>query len=184
MSNVSKVVDLAAWLKSVHREVRNGETASIVLRRRYPTTLPDLWDAITTPERVNRWFARIEGTPAQGETVQVLDNGVPISWTVEIRTCEAPHRLVLGWRFNGKNEMFEHDDSRDEVEVRLTPDGDGTVLQLEHRSPEQGPWQRMSGTGWEAHIMGLAGYLEDFDIMPIFETGEAWPRLQEVWNPL
>jgi uncharacterized protein YndB with AHSA1/START domain len=182
MSKVSKVVDLAAWLKSVHREVRNGEPRSLVLRRRYPTTLPDLWDAITTPERVDRWFARIEGKAAQGETVQIHDNGVPISWTVEIRTCEAPHRLVLGWRFNGKNEMFDHDDTHDEVEVRLTPDGDGTILELEHRSPDQGPWQKISGTGWEGMIMGLAGYLEDFDVMPVFESGEVWPRLQEVWD--
>lgn len=181
---MSNVVDLPTWLKSVHREVRNGETRALMLRRRYPTTLPDLWDAVTTPERVDRWFARLEGKLAQGETIQVFDNGVPISWTVQIRTCEAPHRLVLGWRFNGKNPHFDHDDTHDEVEVRLTPDGDGTWLELEHRSPDQGAWPNISGTGWEGMIMGLAGYLEDFDIVPVFTSGEVWPELQRVWNPL
>jgi hypothetical protein len=91
---------------------------------------------------------------------------------------------VLGWRFNGKNEQNDHDDTHDEVEVRLTPDGDGTMLELEHRSPDQGPWPQISGTGWEGMIMGLAGYLEDFDIMPVFTSGEVWPELQGVWNPL
>jgi uncharacterized protein YndB with AHSA1/START domain len=118
---MSNVVDLSTWLKSVHREVRNGE---------------------------------------------------------------APHRVVLGWRLNGENPHFEHDDTHDEVEVRLTPDGDGTFLELEHRSPHHGPWQRISGTGWEGMIMGLAGYLEDYDVVPVFTSGEVWPELQGVWNPL
>ena len=81
-----------------------------------------------------------------------------------------------------KNEMFDHDDSQDEVEVRLTSDGDGTFLELEHRSPDQGLWPKMSGTGWEGMIMGLGGYLEDYDVVPVFTSGEVWPLLQEAWG--
>lgn len=181
---MSTVVDMAAWLKSVHRTLpASEEQRAVVLRRHYRTSPADLWDALTTPERVARWMGRIEGVAAAGETIVVHDAGMPLSWTAEIRACEVPHRFVMTWRFNGEDTMgMEHDDTHDEVEVRLTPDGDGTVLELEHRSPDPGDWNRGAGIGWENFLLNLAGYVEDLDVAPLFESGEIWPHLQGAWE--
>lgn len=181
---MSNVVDLTAWLKTVHREVRDGAPRSVVIRRRFGTTPADLWDAITAPERVNRWFARMEGTPAVGQAFSLHDNGLPLSWACEVRECVAPERFLLTWRFTGGMEMPgpKHDDSTDLVEVRLKPDGDGTVLELEHSSEDPIDWPRGAGMGWENFLLNLGGYLEGYDVAPVFESGEVWPPLQGAWE--
>jgi len=49
----------------------------------------------------------------------------------EVRVWEPPHRLVLGWQ------PGPHGSASTEVEVRFTPHGDGTLVELEHRGWEE-----------------------------------------------
>ena len=63
--------DLAAHLGAMTREVhnleRNGQPAKAVFASRvYDTTPTDLWDALTRPERIKRWFAPVTTSIGMG----------------------------------------------------------------------------------------------------------------------
>ena len=71
--------DLAAHLGAMTREVHNlekdGQPAKAVLASRvYDTTPADLWDALTSPERIRRWFAPVTGDLQRGGRYHVEGN--------------------------------------------------------------------------------------------------------------
>jgi uncharacterized protein YndB with AHSA1/START domain len=43
------------------REVDGKPARVAILRRVYDTTVEDLWDALTNPERLPRWFLPVSG---------------------------------------------------------------------------------------------------------------------------
>jgi uncharacterized protein YndB with AHSA1/START domain len=181
---MSNVIDIPTWLKSLHREKRTGSPRSVLLRRRYPTNQADLWDAVTNPERVGRWFGTIEGVTKAGNTVVVTALGQPgVSWTAELRQCEPTQRFVMSWRFN--QQMEHHDDSTDEVELRFVPEGDATILELEHRSAEPRPWEDGVGAGWEGALMSLDALVRGVpmeEMVALFVSGEMWPGIAAAWD--
>ncbi|MGY4295983.1 uncharacterized protein YndB with AHSA1/START domain [Bradyrhizobium sp. i1.4.4] len=59
-------IDVARVLGLVTRSVKNfekdGKAASTVtLTRLYETSVDDLWDAVTSRQRIPRWFLPVEG---------------------------------------------------------------------------------------------------------------------------
>ena len=72
-------IDVARVLGLVTRSVRNFEkdgkpASAVTLTRLYDTSVDDLWDALTSKERIARWFLPVEGdlaawreVPAQGQ---------------------------------------------------------------------------------------------------------------------
>lgn len=59
-----------------------------------------------------------------------------------VTACEAPHRIVFSWNNPGWNAPTE-------VEVRFTPAGNGTRVELEHRGWEAAGKEAMeSAPGW------------------------------------
>ena len=67
-------IDVARVLGLVARSVRNfekdGKAASAVtLTRLYDTSVDDLWDALTSRERIPRWFLPVEGDPSSAESI-------------------------------------------------------------------------------------------------------------------
>ena len=82
--------------------------------------------------------------------VRASSDGQEHDWAA-ILVYEPPHRVVLEWKVNSAAPPTE-------VEVRFSPDGDGTRVELEHRGWEQYPTggvdERGSyDTGWE-HVLG------------------------------
>ena len=72
-------IDVARVLGLVTRSVRNfekdGKAASAVtLSRRYDTSVDDLWDALTSKERIPRWFLPVEGDLQLGGKYQLKGN--------------------------------------------------------------------------------------------------------------
>jgi uncharacterized protein YndB with AHSA1/START domain len=102
-----------------HRRIGAGEARVAVIRRRYAAPVDDVWNACTVPDRLDRWFLPVSGDLRAGGTFALAGNAGG-----EIRRCEPPHRLSLTWVYG--------DRPVDEVELTLTPDGDGTLLELEH----------------------------------------------------
>src|SRR5688500_7820285 len=116
-------IDVAAQVGAVVREVRDGErdgapTRTVVATRSYPTTVADLWDAITSAERIPRWFLPVSGDLRLGGRYQLEGNAGG-----EITACEPPAHLGLTWEFGGDVTW---------VEVRLAQTGDSAELVLEH----------------------------------------------------
>ncbi|MET8076840.1 SRPBCC family protein [Streptomyces sp. NPDC005303] len=135
------------------RQVEAGEARTVLLRRTYDAEIADVWDAVTSPERIARWFMPVSGELKVGGRYQLEGNAGG-----EILDCVEPERLRVSW-------LYGPDPGFSEVEVRLTPeDGERTVLELEHVAvvPDDF-WDQFGpgavGVGWDLGLYGLALHL-------------------------
>ncbi|MFD1146575.1 SRPBCC domain-containing protein [Saccharothrix hoggarensis] len=144
------MIDLADHLKAVHREVRAGttDTVGVVLRRTYDAAAEDVWDAVTDPDRLKRWFMPISGDLREGGAFQLEGNAGG-----DILTCSPPKLLRVTFG-----------DPTSVVELRLTAeDDDRTTVELEHTVPKalagSGAGALFVGPGWDGGFLGLGLYL-------------------------
>lgn len=155
------MIDIARELEAVHREVADrtvpaGDAKAVILEREYDAPIEDVWDALTNPERIGRWFLPISGDYRLGGTYQFEGNAGG-----EIRECDQPNRLKVTWVYG----PVKSDADISEVELRLSRAGDNrTRFVLEHTAvvPEEfwamyGPGA--VGVGWEGGLLGLGLHL-------------------------
>ena len=102
-----------------HRTIDAGEARVAVLTRTYETSVENLWDACTDPERLARWYTTVTGELRVGGMFDQVNMGGGV-----ITVCDAPHHLKV---VLGKGGV-------DEIEVRVSPGPrDGTAtLELQH----------------------------------------------------
>jgi uncharacterized protein YndB with AHSA1/START domain len=148
--------DLAGQIGAVRRAVLAGErdgvpTRSVVISQTYDATLDDVWDAITTADRIDRWLMPISGDLRLGGRYQLEGNAGG-----EIQVCEPPERLELTWEWG---------DDISWVMATLSADGDRTTLEIEHIAPVSPHWGEFGpaavGMGWDLMLLGLASHLRD-----------------------
>ncbi|HWG97925.1 MAG TPA: SRPBCC family protein [Pilimelia sp.] len=157
--------DILDELSATRRELRKGsvpggEAHAVVLRRRYDADIDDVWDAITSAERLSRWFLPVTGDLRPGGRYQLQGNAGG-----EILRCEPPRLLKVSWLFGP-----DAKDGTSEVEVRLSPGPDGdTEFELVHAAlvddvffPTYGPGA--TGVGWDLGLIGLAVHLAGGEI--------------------
>jgi len=144
-------------LGGVVREVRScehqGKPARVVVASRgYDTSIDDLWDALTNPERIPRWFLPVSGELRLGGRYQFQGNAGG-----EITACEPPRRVAVTWEGPGGPATW--------VTVTLEQEAPGrTRLTLEHMAHVAGDfWDRFGpgavGVGWDGAIRGLGLHL-------------------------
>jgi len=163
-------MDVSRLVGAVNREVvtrqHEGRPARVVIATRsYDTTREDLWDALTNPERIPRWFLPISGDLRLGGTYQLEGNA-----SGDITGCEPPRHLALSWGMQGQVSW---------VDVQLFEQSDGgTLLRLEHIAhvPDDF-WDQFGpgavGVGWDQALFGLEQH---------FSTGESVdPSSAEAW---
>jgi uncharacterized protein YndB with AHSA1/START domain len=147
-------VDIVRVLGPVNRSVKNcekdGKSASTVtLTRLYDTDVDDLWDALTTAERIPRWFLPIEGDLRMGGTYQLKGNARGM-----ITACTPPRHFAATWEFRGVVSW---------IDVVLAPEGAQTRLTLEHTAIIEDHWKAFGpgavGIGWDLALMGLDRHL-------------------------
>jgi uncharacterized protein YndB with AHSA1/START domain len=150
--------EIADAINRMHRrvgtqQVESGEARTILLRRTYDAEIADVWDAVTSAERIARWFMPVSGELKVGGRYQLEGNAGG-----EILECVEPERLRVSW-------LYGPDPGFSEVEVRLTPEqGERTVLELEHVAvvPDDF-WDQFGpgavGVGWDLGLYGLALHL-------------------------
>ncbi len=155
------MIDIVREIEAVKREVGPGRTAagegrSVRLERTYDASIEEVWDALTDPERIGRWFLPISGDYRVGGRYQFEGNAGG-----EIVSCERPNRLAVTWVYG---EVTSPADVS-ELEVRLTSAGEGaTTLVLEHTAivPEE-MWAQFGpgavGVGWDGGLLGLTLHL-------------------------
>lgn len=151
------------------REIGAGTARAAVLRRRFDAPVADVWSAITTPDRIDRYFLPVTvdaGTYAfQGQA------------SGRILACDAPTLLRLEW-------IPPDRETVDEVSLHLTADGqDATWLELTHASVADVFHTDLTSDkfspaiGWEGplHYLGehLRGALPDRPSMEWYEFDEA-----------
>jgi uncharacterized protein YndB with AHSA1/START domain len=84
------IIDFAEQIGAISRQVEQrhseaGEIVTVTLERRYPAEVADVWQAITDPERLRRWFLPVTGDFRQGGNFQL--EGIAAG---DIVTCEPP----------------------------------------------------------------------------------------------
>jgi uncharacterized protein YndB with AHSA1/START domain len=117
------------------RRIAAGDARSIIIRQRYDAPVDEVWSACTDPNRINRWFIEPQGDLREGGNFALQGNAHG-----DILRCEPPRRLTLSWVYEGKPDS--------EVELRLSEDGTGTLLELEHATVSE-PMLVEVGVGWE-----------------------------------
>jgi uncharacterized protein YndB with AHSA1/START domain len=163
------VNDILAELAATTREtgtVPQGRT--VVLRRTYRADIADVWDALTTAERINRWFLPISGELKLGGRYQFEGNAGG-----EILACEPPSMLRVSWVMGDPTAFSE-------VTVRLRAVDDGTSFELTHVAtvpPEF--WDRFgpgaTGVGWDLAVLGLGLHLRG----EMLDDPAAWEQSEE-----
>jgi uncharacterized protein YndB with AHSA1/START domain len=128
---------------------RDGKPAKrITAARTYPTSVEDLWDAVTNIERIPRWFLPVTGDLRPGGRYQLEGNAGG-----EVLECDPPRRFHVTW------EMGD-DTSWVTVVLAGDPGGDETHLELEHVAhvPDEF-WDQFGpgavGVGWDGALVGL-----------------------------
>lgn len=145
-------IDVARQIGAVTRVVQNrmhdGKPARAILASRtYDTTVDDLWDAMTSAERIPRWFVPVSGDLKLGGRYQLQGNAGGT-----ITACEPPTHVAMTWEYGGEVSW---------VDVKLTATDDGRAhLELEHvayvsddRWNQYGPGA--VGVGWDSMLVGL-----------------------------
>lgn len=140
-------MNLAQQINDVIRAVRTGGgTHTVELTQTFSTDASDLWHAITSPERLAKWFEPVEGELTEGGRYRLSVSDT----TGTIEKCEEPRYLRLTW---------EVDADASSVELTLTPNGEGTRLVLAHAVPGNehrdtfGP--SATGIGWDSALAAL-----------------------------
>jgi uncharacterized protein YndB with AHSA1/START domain len=116
----------------------------------------DTWWPLQTHSRAADQFEGVEAERVEfqgrvgGLVLEHLSDGQVLPWG-EVVVWEPPTRFVLAWKPNASPLPAT------ELEVRFTPEGDGTLVELEHRG-----WERLGevakqarasyGTGWAVSL--------------------------------
>ena len=158
-----------AEFRRVENREHLGKPALVgVAIRIYDTTVDDLWEAITTPERLARWFLPVEGDLKLGGRYQLKGNAGGT-----ITRCDPPEALDLTWEFGGGTSW---------VNLRLAPDGQKARLTLEHIAHKDGIGEEhlkqygpgATGVGWDLGLHGLKRHLANPEVAIDPAAFEAW----------
>jgi uncharacterized protein YndB with AHSA1/START domain len=163
-----------AEFRRVENREHLGKPALVAVAvRSYATSVDDLWEAITTPERLARWFTPVEGDLKLGGRYQLKGNAGG-----EITRCERPRALDVTWEFMGGTSW---------VTVRLAADGPRARLTLEHIAHKDGIGEEhlkqfgpgAVGIGWDLALYGLERHLVDPTTPLDHAAVEAWTASSE-----
>ncbi|MCP2636218.1 SRPBCC domain-containing protein [Microbacterium sp. HD4P20] len=176
------MVDVNAQIDAVTRGVRtadmDGEPSHVqTLTQEYPSPIEDVWDAVTSPERIPRWFLPVAGELRAGGHYQLEGNAGG-----DVLTCDPPRDGAAGYRVT-----WEYGGGVSWVAVRLVATGEDTTrLELEHtaRAADVPPgfWEQFgpgaTGVGWDGGLLGLALHLGGSDALPP-GAAEEWAATEE-----
>ena len=148
--------DPVAMAGLVTREVRSGvrdgaPTKIAIARRAYLASQADLWDALTSADRIPRWFLPVSGDLRVGGRYQLEGNAGGL-----VERCDAPESFAVTWEFGGTLSWLE---------VTLIPDGERSTLELAHHAHvDPGLWGQFGpgavGVGWDLALLGLDRHVD------------------------
>ncbi|MFC7490703.1 MULTISPECIES: SRPBCC domain-containing protein [unclassified Knoellia] len=179
------MVDVLSQLGAVTRELRiadlDGEPAHVQsLQQSYPSPIADVWDAVTSADRIQRWFLPVSGDLRVGGRFQFEGQAGG-----EIVECEPPTgdsadaaRVLVTWEYGGGVTWLS---------LRLTSEGEGTSLRLEHVAKAADVPAEMwdafgpgaTGVGWDGGLLGLSLHLGAVEGSLAPSEAQAWAATDE-----
>jgi len=153
-----------------------GGKGIVHIEDRFGTGIEDLWQALTDPERLARWYGDLEADLRPGGEYHIRVHASGWDGTGRIEACEPPRRLVV----TGKDpdEPFE-----EVTEVTLTADGGQTLLVIE----QQGlPLDQLAayGAGLQLHVEDLTAHLAGRGRAGQARWGELMPAYKDLASGL
>lgn len=177
------MVDVQRQIDAVTRTLRTteveGEPSYVqAVAQEYRSPIDAVWDAVTTAERIARWFLPVSGDLRRGGRYELTGNA-----SGEILECSPPQGDRAGFRVT-----WEYGGGVTWLTLRLTAlDDERTRLELEHTAhtadvPEEmwamfGPGA--TGVGWDQALLGLALHLGDAEGSISPEQAQAWQLSDE-----
>lgn len=140
-------------IADTERELRRHPSGlkAIVIRRRIPASPEEVWDAIADPDQLQLWFLPVSGELRVGGPYRLEGNAAG-----RIVRCDRPREIAVTWEALGNTS---------DVRVLLKPEGDDTVVELEHAPippdiiPNAAPETWGVGVAWEMGLTALGDYL-------------------------
>jgi uncharacterized protein YndB with AHSA1/START domain len=175
------MLDLASVITAHERTLarrRNGDGDAYLLRlsRLLPAPQDQVWDALTSPERIRLWFLPVSGDLRRGGGYQLEGNAGG-----DILYCDPGRRFTL---------TFGTPDSILDVQLAPDPRG-GTRLDFEHAAAFQMPEEDYLDNigdfapGWETPLAALDLHLRGaLPAGPRAEDMDLWQVLAHVWRDL
>jgi uncharacterized protein YndB with AHSA1/START domain len=167
-------IDIGRQLGAVTRAVgareHEGKPVKVVtVAQTYSTTAEDLWEAITTADRLPRWLMPITGELRLGGRYQLQGNAGGT-----ILTCQPPKHLHVTWEYGGDVSWV---DARIDM---VAPNA--ARLTVEHIQRVTEHWNKFgagaTGVGWDLMILGLSTHLETGSVT-VAEEGMKWLMSEE-----
>lgn len=152
------------------REFKAGEARVVTVSQSYDSTVEDVWDACTNPERIPRWFLPISGELRLGGRYQLEGHAGGV-----VERCDPPKGFTATWEYGGDVSW---------IELRISAEGEGRArFELEHiahvddeRWAEFGPGA--VGIGWDSILIALTIHLSTgASVDP--KEGMAWMATDE-----
>ena len=145
-------------------------TATQVYQLYINATQEQVWDAITNPAVVAKFFhaARVEATYEVGTVIRSTSPDGATTWGENtVLECDPPRRLVHTWVSLYDEELAAEGESRVTWEIEAMP-GDMARLTLIHDQLEDAPKTADSVRGWTYILSNLK---------TVLETGESLPSI-------
>jgi uncharacterized protein YndB with AHSA1/START domain len=143
----------------------DDDRVAVRFERTYDASAADVWDAITSADRLARWFAEVSGDFHQGgEFLVVFGDGDENRSRGRILTCQPPHRLEVTWTFGTLP-----DESI--LLAEIVEEGEVTTLVIDHRAI---PVSQVGyAAGWQAYLDRLGADLAGRPLPDWWETTSA-----------
>jgi len=121
-------------------------TCAVRLTRYYRASPGEVWAALTDSASIAKWLAPVsEVDLSSGGAFELrLDGGAVLY--AQVRAIETERLLELDWTLPGEEPSV--------VRLELRPDGDGTILSLDHRLVDARFGMRVMNL-WEDHLARL-----------------------------
>jgi uncharacterized protein YndB with AHSA1/START domain len=127
----------------------NGEGV-VQLKGKFRANRDDVWSALTDPQRLSRWFGKVEGDLRVNGVFTAFVFASEWNGHGRIDAC-VPQRQV-------SVTMWEQEGAEHVIAAELIEVGDPTTLALEVRGlPLDVVWAY--GAGWQVHLEDLGAYL-------------------------
>jgi uncharacterized protein YndB with AHSA1/START domain len=157
------------------------EDGSMKFVRLMPAPIERVWSWLVDGEKRARWLGGGSDISHAGQTVRFEfqhqnltphDEAYPekykameqgVAYDVDIKTCDAPTRLVMVWR----------DGQDSEIDIRLSEEGGETRLELVQRGGVSAEQFLGALGGWHAHLDIMVDKLGGETPKPFWKTHEA-----------
>ncbi|GAA1771960.1 SRPBCC family protein [Streptomonospora arabica] len=168
------MIDVDHQISAVRRRLGTrmldaGEARVLTIGQTYEVRVEDVWDALTNPERIPRWFLPVSGDLREGGHYRLEGNAGGT-----ITACDPPTSFTATWESGGQVSW---------IEVGLAAEPAGTRLELVHIAHvDDEAWESFgpgaAGVGWDMALMGLGEHLAGGESADAAEI-ESWMASDE-----